>query len=268
MPTSTTLTAATWNLWWRFGPWEERLPRIIEELRRVDADVVSLQEVWGADGTTSAAVIAAELGYEQVFDGTLELSPGVIFGNAVLSRWPITGHESRPLPAIEGQDELRNVIRADVDGPRGPLQVYSTHLNYLAHHSSIRQQQVRAVAEFVHESRPRTYPAIVGGDFNAEPHSVEIGMLTGHQSVAVDGVVLRDTWRNVHPSQPGFTWNNINPFVSQTMENDARIDYLFTTWPHEDTGAGHSIASELIGTRVIDGMFPSDHFGIKTTLRY
>lgn len=264
----TTLTAATWNIWWRFGPWQERLPLIIDELRRVDPEVVALQEVWEADGTSSAAVIGDALGYQHVAISLREFEPGVRFGNAVLSRWPIVGHDHRQLPAPADGEEFRTVLRADVDGPRGRLQVYSTHLNWKPHHGAIRQEQVRSIARFVADSGPREYPAIVCGDFNAQPHSVEMGMLTGHQAVAVDGVVLRDTWREVHPTDPGFTWNTVNPFVAETLEGNARLDYVLTAWPHGPGGAGHAIASEMIGTSPTDGTYPSDHFGVASTLRY
>ena len=35
----------TWNLWWRFGPWQERLDTIAGVLAEIDADLCGLQEV-------------------------------------------------------------------------------------------------------------------------------------------------------------------------------------------------------------------------------
>lgn len=259
------LRVATWNLWWRFGPWEERLRRIVDELRRVDADVVALQEVWAADGTSSADVIADELGLERVSAADLEMSPGVLFGNAVLSRWPIEGSEVVRLPAGDANDERRLILRADVDGPNGPLQVFSTHLNWRFDQSAVRQLQVEQIAEFVQDSRPRTYPPIVCGDFNAEPGSDEIRTLTGQRPVASDLVML-DCWRAVHPTDPGFTWDNENPFVAEQLEPTRRIDYVLAGWPKAG-GAGHAVGAELIGAAPIDGMYPSDHFGVVVELR-
>ncbi|MCJ7436728.1 MAG: endonuclease/exonuclease/phosphatase family protein, partial [Acidimicrobiia bacterium] len=58
----------TWNLWWRFGPWEARQPAILEKLGRVDADVLCLQEVWETRGGESQAeAIADALGYRHVY---------------------------------------------------------------------------------------------------------------------------------------------------------------------------------------------------------
>lgn len=262
----TTLRVATWNIWWRFGPWEARLPLIIEELRRVHADIVCLQEVWGADDTSSADVIADALGYERCHVGLVEFSPRVTFGNAVLSRWTITGAEHRRLPAAGQPDEHRLVLRADVDGPRGPLQVFSTHLNWRFDQSAVRLEQVAALAEFVQASRPRPYPPIVCGDFNAPPDSDEIRTLTGAAPVVGD-LVLVDAWRQVHATDPGFTWDNVNPFVAAQLEQTRRIDYVFTGW-FKARGAGNAVAADLLGDRPTGGMYPSDHFGVVADLRY
>ncbi len=151
-PASTTglidsrLRVATWNLWWRFGDdWEARLPVAIEALRAADPDVIALQEVWHDGETSSAHQIANALGHEATFAGTLEMADGLRFGNAVVSRWPISSEEVRPLPAVDKPDEARMVLRADIEGPRGPLQVYSTHLSWRMDHSHVRQAQVRAI---------------------------------------------------------------------------------------------------------------------------
>ena len=58
----TTMRVATWNLWWRFGPWEERQPAIIDWLRRIDADVLALQEVADDGESNQAKMLAGELG--------------------------------------------------------------------------------------------------------------------------------------------------------------------------------------------------------------
>ncbi len=262
----TQLRVATWNLWWRFGPWEERLPRIIDELRRVDADVVALQEVWEVEGDSSATRIADALGLHVAVETRSTMGPDVGFGNAVLSRWPITGSAHRELPSGDAHDEQRVVLRADIDGPRGSLQVFCTHLNWRFDQSAIRQSQVEVLTRFVADSRPRSFPAIVCGDFNAEPSSDEIRTLTGLRPVAND-LVLVDCWRSIHPADPGFTWNNENPFVAAQVEFDRRIDYVFAGWP-KARGAGQPLEAELIGSEPVDGVRPSDHYGVVVELRY
>ncbi len=97
------LKVLTWNIWWRFGPWEQRQPAIATTLKRIDADIIALQEVWSHEATNQAAELAAELGYQHVFAPSKdfgETSPdnyyekGFGLGNALLSRWPIKRHDS------------------------------------------------------------------------------------------------------------------------------------------------------------------------------
>ena len=54
----TRVRIATWNLWGRYGPWEARMPVIIENLRAINADIIALQEVWEDDITNQADEIA------------------------------------------------------------------------------------------------------------------------------------------------------------------------------------------------------------------
>lgn len=262
----TRVRVLTWNLWWRFGPWEARQPAIAETLRRVDADLIGLQEVWADGADSQAAQLADHLGYHHVYESRLDVE-GVQFGNAILSRWPITGSELRPLPAPEGRDELRLVLRADVDGPRGPIQLFTTHLNWRFDESDVRQEQVGAIARFIAESPERTFPAIVCGDFNAEPDSDEVRTLTGKAPVAVDSMVFHDAWLVAGDGSPGLTWTNANPYARMALEPDRRIDYVFAGWPKE-RGAGHVVGCALVGADPVDGVHPSDHLGVVADLRY
>ena len=129
----TRVRVATWNLWGRYGPWEARLPVIIENLRAIDADILALTEVWEDDARSQAGELAGALGYtDPVYAANLERA-GARSGNAVLARWPITRHEVRVLPrrgafgAVDEEGEERLFVLAEVDGPRGPIQVFCAH---------------------------------------------------------------------------------------------------------------------------------------------
>lgn len=262
----TRVRVLTWNLWWRFGPWRERQALIVDTLRAVEPDVIALQEVWDDGTDNQAGMIAEALGYHYVYEARLD-NPGVRFGNAVVSRWPITGTEARPLPAPERSDELRSMMRADIDGPRGEIQLFTPHLNWRFDESAIRQEQVRALADFVAGSPPRHYPAVVCGDFNAEPDSDEIRMLVGKSTTPAERLVFHDAWVVAGDGTPGYTWSNANPYVALALEPNRRIDYVFAGWPKAG-GAGHVVDCRLVGTESRDGVWPSDHFGVVADLRY
>jgi len=263
---ATRLRILTWNLWGRFGPWRERQPRIEATLAQLDADVVGLQEVWAEEGRTFADVLADRLGYHAAYASRLELE-GIHLGIAILSRWPILAYEHRPLPAGDAPDECRLVLRADIDGPRGPLQVFTTHLNWRFDHGHVRQAQVAAVAQFVRDSPKRFYPPILCGDLNATPTSVEIGMLTGRAAVPAPPLVFHDAWEAAGDGAPGYTWSNANPFAARDLEPDRRIDYVLVGWPKAG-GAGHVVRASVEATEPIDGMHGSDHSAVLAELRY
>jgi endonuclease/exonuclease/phosphatase family metal-dependent hydrolase len=49
---------ASWNLWWRFGPWGQRREAIAAVLADARPDVCGLQEVWASPRDHLAAVLA------------------------------------------------------------------------------------------------------------------------------------------------------------------------------------------------------------------
>jgi endonuclease/exonuclease/phosphatase family metal-dependent hydrolase len=268
----TRVRIATWNLWGRYGPWEARLPAITETLRRVDADIVGLQEVWEDDRRNQASELAAALGYtEPVYAANLERD-GARSGNAVLSRWPIARHAVRTLPREAGgvaddEGEERLAVLAEIDGPRGRIQVFCAHLSWRADHSAIRQVQVAEICRFVRESRPRSFPAVVLGDLNADPDSDELRALTGQSAVPVPGVLFRDVWTRAGNHDRGATWSNDNPFAAASLDLDRRIDHILVAAP-KAAGCGQPLVATVIGDEPVDGMFGSDHFGVVAEFRY
>jgi endonuclease/exonuclease/phosphatase family metal-dependent hydrolase len=240
-------------------------------LLAIDADVICLQEAWSDDDRSQPAEIADAMGFQHVYDPGFEMNGGMS-GNAILSRWPIARRDVHELPMEGGGavdtdvGERRLVTFAEIDGPRGRLQVFSVHLSWRADWSGVRQAQVADLARFIASTRPRPFPPIVGGDFNASPDSDEIRMLTGFAAVPVPGVILRDAWA-VAGDGPGWTIANSNPFSAATLEPDTRIDYVFTGWPKLG-GAGQVRSARVAGDSPVNGLFGSDHYAVVAELRY
>jgi endonuclease/exonuclease/phosphatase family metal-dependent hydrolase len=266
----TRMRVVSWNLWWRFGPWEARQPAIVETLRRLDADVICLQEAWETrSGESQPAAIAEALGYRHVYAAGLGLDVSEeSMGNAVLSRWPISGARGAALPAPKGLDELRSVIRATVDGPRGTFEVFNTHLNWRLDQGHVRQQQVASICQFIGDTaETREFPPILCGDFNAEADAAEIRQLTGHAAVPTPKLVFFDAWRTAGSGGPGWTWSRLNPFTASAPEPDRRIDYVFVGYPHE-LARGEILAATVEGIEPVGGVLPSDHYAVCAEIRY
>ncbi len=262
----TRVRVLTWNIWWRFGPWQLRQPAIAATLKTIDADIIALQEVWSDETSNLAAELAAELGYHHAFAPAMEMK-GLGFGNAVLSRWPIEGWETASLYGEKETGEGRMALYANVSGPRGPLPVFNTHLNWRFEHSHVRQLQVADLARFVNRMRPWTFPPVLCGDFNAEPEAEEMRMLTGKTTCPVEDLVFHDAWRVAGDGRPGMTWDTTNPYVSATFEPDRRIDYILVGLP-KARGAGQVVDCQVTGHKPINGVWPSDHHAVLAELRY
>jgi endonuclease/exonuclease/phosphatase family metal-dependent hydrolase len=269
---STRVRIATWNLWGWYGPWAERMGAIESSMRAVDADIWALQEVWADGERNQARVLASALGYEHVvFDANLERD-GAFSGNAVVSRWPIRTHDVLVLPRTAGdarddEGEERLVVFAEIDGPRGPIQVYCAHLSWRDDHSAIRQAQVAEICRLVRECRPRTFPAVLCGDLNADPTSDELRMLTGQAAVPVPGVMFRDAWLAAGNAEAGATASNANPFNAAALDRERRIDFVLVGTPKLG-GVGHVLEARLAGDAPVDGVWPSDHLAVVAELRY
>ena len=256
----------TWNLFGRLKRWQERQPLIRDTLEAADADILALQEVWDDGDANQAARLSAELGLEYAFEAGPP-SDGVRSGLAILARWPITRRAARALPTTAEDEGNRHVLYAEIDGPRGALGVFCTHLNWRPAESHVRQDQVRALTRFVADTGGPAFPPVVCGDFNAIPTSDEIRMMTGEAACPVPGLVFYDAWAAAGDGSPGITWHNENALAAESLRPDRRLDYVFVG-EARDRGAGHVLGAELVGTRPTDGLCPSDHYGVLATLRY
>jgi endonuclease/exonuclease/phosphatase family metal-dependent hydrolase len=265
-----TLRVMTWNLWWRFGPWEQRLPAIERVIADEAPDVVCLQEVWSDGERSSAAHLGDALGYHHAltddpFATRRNGTPG--FHNAILSRSPLVEVVSRPLPRADGADGHRRALAACTELGGRSWTVVSTHLDHRFDESDVRQRQCDAVLALVDEVRgdPDTStPVIVGGDFNAPPDSDEIRMLTGRRAVPIRNLVLSDCWEHVGGG-PGCTWRSDNPYQQVTAWPDRRLDYVFVSWPRPKP-LGNPVAAHLAGIAPVDGIVPSDHAAVVVDL--
>ena len=260
-----TVRIVTWNVWGRYGEWRERQAALEAALERGQPDVVCLVESWSADGSTQAERVAGRLGLSHsLFTGDWQ-EDGWTSGIGVASRWAITRHEERSLPG-DG-DGPGTVLFAEIDGPRGALQVFVTMLDYPLHASARRQAQVRQLCEFVEDASSPRHVTVVCGDFNAGPASDEIRMLTGSAAVPVPGLVFYDAWEVAGDGSPGITWSNRNPLAAIGRYPDRRFDYILSAWPRAGA-AGHPTHCALLGVADDDRLQVSDHYGVLADLRY
>lgn len=263
----------TWNLWWQFGPWQQRQPAIAAELRRIDPDIAFLQEVWSDEDRDQAADLAAELGFHYART-TNDKGEPQRFGNAILSRWPILSSAMIRLSDEEGNPSHRSALLAMVEAPAGPQPFVVTHLAWQYGASTLRVKQLDEVVTFAvgeTDDDPEAPPIVIGGDLNATPDSDEIRRLTGLSEPYVSGMVFTDCWAAVGDGD-GHTWSRDNQHSSDALWPRRRLDYVLVAWPRPKPLA-NPIAANLAGTEAIEydggptgGIVPSDHYAVVVEL--
>jgi endonuclease/exonuclease/phosphatase family metal-dependent hydrolase len=262
-----TVRLVAWNVWGRYGArWKERQAAIEDSLLEVTPDLVCLVEAWRDGEITQPERVSQTLGLpHHCFVGDWEQEDWVS-GVGFVSRWPMTEPVRRPLRAEDGSG-FGEAVHVVVDGDRGPIQLFSTMLDYQLDGSALRQAQVKELARFIQEVSSRRYPIVVCGDFNANPDSDEIRTLTGRSATAAPELVFYDAWEVAGDGSAGYTWSNRNPLAALGLYPDRRFDYIFSAWPCLG-GAGHPTHCALLGVRPPADLQLSDHYGVVADLRY
>jgi len=259
------LRVLTLNIWNLDGDWRARRHAVLSVLRQWEPDVVCLQEVVETDKGNQADWLAAELGAWHVAFASVQHHDGPArFGNAVLSRWPIDARASAQLPHEPDDAEVQRVVaHARTNG----VDVFSSHLAWQLHDAALRERQVQALVKFVDEAKDPSAPLgpIIAGDFNAEPDSTAVRYLTGLTSLDGASTYFQDAWRLAGDAGPGLTWSRANANAAREHEPDRRIDYIFSG-VHLDTGAGRPLECHVVADEPVDGVWPSDHFGVFAVL--
>lgn len=208
---------ATFNILHGRSPVDDEVDpvRFADAIESLDADILGLQEVdrnqarsQHADLTAIAAKAMGARDHE--FAAALSGTPGAIwsaatgdaqpdsaaYGCALLSRHPVRGWRVVRLPPVpvkvplrfQGQlmpewvrDEPRVAVVADVDSPRGPLEVACTHLSYLSWWNGLQLRRL------LRGLGPPRVPRVLLGDLNMSPERAR--RLTGMRSLA-DGLTF------------------------------------------------------------------------------
>ncbi len=237
------------NIWGDATVVEGAFEGLVDELARLDAEIVSLCEVSNHDGVTVDRLVEALRGRGQTWYGAGYRKTGVQGTDVcVLSRYPIT-EAVTGLATISGGVDMK--VRIDVDGCE--VLLYPAHLDY-THYASylprgydgvtwqrlpapvtdpgailkMNRESTRdeAVAAFLDDAAgERADLVVLAGDFN-EPSHLDWTEATRERwdhrgcvvawdcSVALCKGGFRDVWRELYPdaaTHPGFTYPSDNP---------------------------------------------------------
>ncbi|MCF6313595.1 MAG: endonuclease/exonuclease/phosphatase family protein [Verrucomicrobiales bacterium] len=210
------------------------IARLAEVINKTQPDLVALQEMdvhVKRSGRVHQVQELAKLTGMHARFGPTQHYEGGLFGNAVLSRFPILNVVIQPLPYTESTAEKvtypRATIAVTVEGPGGkPLRIISTHFQHNMPEDRIAEAKaVNALFTW----KDQTIPTILAGDMNAKPEAEPVQILLKKWTNAID--------------------DKATPTVPATAPK-TRIDYIFYR---------PAKAFKLIESKVIPESIASDH---------
>lgn len=256
---------------------KRRIGLLNAELRRLEPDLVALTEVLqrpghrqldellegtGLRGEHQADHLACEMPFSDTYGGT-----------AIATRLPHQVVEVLDLRGAGATDVPWCDMAAVITVPgEGELLFVAAASSWRLGAEAARERQALALADLDARHR-RELPTVIAGDLNAAPETSSIRFLTGRRSLAGRSVRYADAWE-VAGAGPGHTWSCDNQAAADVIDaivgqpgHRRRIDYvLIGSWDAHPDAYGRVLSAELAFDQPVDGVWPSDHFGVVVDL--
>jgi endonuclease/exonuclease/phosphatase family metal-dependent hydrolase len=266
----------TLNVWNKEGA-AERTRLINQELKRIQPDLISFQEVIRSSEEDQLADLVDGLDFTTTHQADMQSYKPPFFdrfgGAAIATRWP-----HKRLEAVDSRRSGVNdvpwaTIAASVSVPDlGELLFIGATSSWRLNAEAARERQANGLVDLDSRHR-RDLPTIIAGDFNAPPEAASIRFLTGLQSLDGRSVHYHDAWA-IAGEGLGLTWTAENPnakigidqIVGQSSHH-RRIDYVFVGgWDEHPHARANVLEATLAFDKPINGVWPSDHFGVLVTV--
>ena len=246
---------------------DERLALIGEALAALRPQIIFLQEVL-PDGDEMyngvRAPLLSALGNEfQAVFGPINgeaIDTGAL-GQLTLTRLPILSSENHYVGGA------RAVHRVTVETDAGPIDLYNVHLEGTEDDPQLAITEIENVLAFIDSTRTPGAPAILAGDFNAQPDDPMIQAVL--EAGFIDALAAAGDATCDGPGDPGCT-SSTKPLGDNAESlSSRRIDYIFF-----QPGAGLPLAArtaalflnepvDIGGGRLL---WASDHIGVQAVL--
>lgn len=200
-----------------------------EVIKKHIPQIVGLNEVSSDFGGTRYGIqpegLAKESGYDYHFHAPIKEFPGRLYGNGIMSKYPIKHAEMIPIPDPLVQDEdayyeTRCILKAEID-VLGGITVLITHFGLA---KAEQKNAVQTVIEVLGENPKKT---ILMGDFNVTPDCEFLNPIKE---------ILRDTAEGYDENEL-LSWPSINP--------ERKIDYIFVS---KDITVENTYVADEIGS--------------------
>ncbi|MBI2781470.1 MAG: endonuclease/exonuclease/phosphatase family protein [Chloroflexi bacterium] len=241
------LHVATLNLRNIADRWPERIPLLLSDMAALQPDLIGLQECVFSVGQDRLLGAAGEGHYasRQGWAGRPE------YGNAVLGRAPLTLGDSERIDL--GRN--RSALRVPASLPSGAtLSFVVTHLHHLVPDESAREEQARALTEWL---APVEGPLVVVGDFNAEP-------VESTYRVMLDAG-FRSSSAEANGAEPAVTWPSGIQAPGMDVDGEPGcLDYIWVRGPITVQSCRLAFDRPAVNDPTL---YPSDHLGLSARIR-
>ena len=249
--TSDILTVVNWNIWHGGTHYTmekdgfDGIERTIELIQEAGADVVLMQETYGAGSRISSG-----LGF---YYCEASSCIGAVWGAniSVMSRFPIEDAFLIEEPSNYGKNYAFNnggaKIRLSEDKS---VIVFSNWYN--SRKWEDLDGALKAWEGLI--SNTDEVPLIFGGDYNSVSHLDDGVGASGHSKL-MTGAGFTDVWRNLYPdveTHPGYSIHNI----------ERRIDYIYVKGNRLEPTEMMPIVPDFKGKGELTPGYPSDHLGL------
>lgn len=294
-----TLTVMTFNAWGGGQNEGKLIDETLAVLRRVDADIIALQEtraesaVCEADdcppaGPSVANVLADRLGY---YVHEQEGESNELWANAILSRYPIGARSSNDLGVLiemAGRRVALFNVHLD-DYPYQPYQLagidyadqpfLTTEEEAIAAADSARGEAIGELLAEIDGFAPADV-VFVCGDFNEPSHRdwTARAAEAGRHPLAVRFPSVRrleeagfvDAYRAVYPDEiekPAFTWTPMSEGIYEGDHHD-RIDFVLARGENLRVRSAAIVGESPAAAEIVVVPWPSDHRAVVATFSF
>ena len=250
--------------WWEREGWTdtERIPQIIDALKRSSADVIVLQELYREDARADVRAALETAGWTftspRLGNDWLNEDSGLF----VASKLPVRDLAFIEFDAKAGEDALsdKGMVRVSLDVSDrfdfDTLVVVGAHLQSGYAHHAVRKRQLEQMAALLSGEVADHCVAI--GDFNVRGETQSAGAWVRGWEHARMLATLNARDLGARSGEPAYTWDALTNQSMTHPDDDERVrlDYVL------------GLGARLVGTAhaepfEVGGRHLSDHFGVR-----
>jgi hypothetical protein len=250
------LTVVNWNIWHGGTHYIKEkdgfdgIERTIELIQKSGADIVLMQETYGAGSRISSG-----LGF-YYYEASSTI--GAVWGAniSVMSRFPIEEAYMIEEPSNYGKNYAFNN-----GGAKIRLSEQKSVIAFSNWYNSKKWEDLdgalKAWKDLINNADE--VPLIFGGDYNSISH-LDDGMGESGHSKLMTGTGFKDVYRSLYPSletHPGYSFHN----------TERRIDYIYVKGNKLEPSEMIPIVPDFKGTGELTPGYPSDHLGLVARFR-